>query len=149
MDKTQVFRLLCTRIVIACVSAQAMTPDALDLTLVEYGRPPAPILVLSDLCADDEEDAGDMLTPFAATGPRLPFDEAHASEEPIDNIWLPRWPELGLHRCLKKSLHIAPRIDHFHDGSRIEQLQGCLMGRRGVDEFTGMSLSSLLCRILC
>ena len=99
----------------APLTVQALTPDALDLTLMAHYRPPSPVIVLMSFfaAADDDEDASSRLTtrsPRSALPCTLSTNQGESSDdEPADNIWQPLWPEIGLARGLPIQLRALPK----------------------------------------
>jgi hypothetical protein len=155
MDKTCTIRKATFQVLLSALTVQALTPDALDLTLMAHYRPPGPLIVLMSFFADDDEedeDASSQLTtrsgrsasPRAATWDRGDsFDD-----EPADNIWLPLWPELGLARSLETHPRTLPRAQTI-SYNFINARADLWMGHPAKLAVSGRDLSCTLCRILC
>ena len=52
MDKTCTIRRAAFQVLLIALTVQALTPDALDLTLMAHYRPPSPVIVLMSFFAD-------------------------------------------------------------------------------------------------
>src|SRR4051794_29983655 len=116
MDKTSTIRRATFQVLLSALTAQALTPDALDLTLMAHYRPPGPVIVLMSCFADDDEEDEDAPSQLTTRSPRSASPRAStwdrgdsSDDEPADNIWLPLWPELGLARSLQTHPRALPR----------------------------------------
>jgi hypothetical protein len=94
-----------SRILVAALVLQALTPDAYDLALIAHSRPPGPVVALSSLLNEDREDEDELhfVTHSDATA-RSSGERSSSgkdpSDPPADNVLLPLWPEVGLSRAL-------------------------------------------------
>ena len=58
MDKARDTRWICSRTLFAALVIQALTPDALDLTLLANHRPPGPVFAIMSMLIEEREVEG-------------------------------------------------------------------------------------------
>jgi hypothetical protein len=156
MDKTGFIRTLCSRLLSIALTIQALTPDALDLTLMAHDRPPGPVLVLMGFLADDKEEEeeeeshqADILasgwSPFCVSSP----DHRDSPDESPDNVWEPLWPELGLARGPSNPLKVLPQAQSLLHELIATKACGRCEGRHNGQATSGKDVLSLLCRSTC
>jgi len=156
MDKTSTIRRATFQVLVTAMTVQALTPDALDLTLMAHYRPPGPVIVLMSFFAEEEDDDDEgASSQLRTSSPRSPSPRVASSDQgdssdnkPADNIWQPLWPELGLARSLQIQIRALPRAQTILY-SLIDARAGHWMGRPGGQAVSGRDLSCSLCRILC
>jgi hypothetical protein len=152
MDKTGTIRGAAFQVLLSALTVQALTPDALDLTLMAHYRPPGPVIVLISFFADgDDEDTSSRLTtcPPRSLPRALASDQGEPSDdEPADNIWQPLWPELGLTRGLPIQLRVFSEMQTYLC-TLIDEKGGRWLGRPAGPAISGRDLSCSLCRIVC
>lgn len=107
MDRAGDIRRICSRLLFAALTIQALTPDALDLTLLANHRLPGPILAAMSMLAVEREVEGGLRFTADAEAAIRPsssssFPEEDPSAPPADNVMQPLWPELGLARSLSR-----------------------------------------------
>jgi hypothetical protein len=154
MDKTGVVRKICSRVLFAALTIQALTPDALDLTLLANHRLPGPVLVLMSVLAEerDEEDetrraAAADAEPFSSLSRSSPRQDP--SDPPSDNVMQPLWPEVGLSRNLNRPIGL---ISHLGSTWQFLLIDGSLGRREGRSDGRGnpgKDFSHSTCRMTC
>ena len=155
MDKTSTIRRTAIKVLLGALVVQAMTPDALDLTLIAHYRPPGPVNVVMSVLADDDDESEHASSRLMTGSPRsasprgaaLDKDDS-SDEEPADNIWQPLWPELGLARTIHVQFRALP-LEQSYLLNLIDAMAGRRMGRPGGQAVSGRDLSCSLCRITC
>jgi hypothetical protein len=142
-------------VLLSALTVQALTPDALDMTLMAHYRPPSPVIVLMGFFADEANDDELGSRRLTTCSPRPPWpcalssDQRESSDdEPVDNIWQPLWPEIGLARGLPIPLRALPEAQS-HLCGLIDAKAGRWMGRPCGPAVSGRDLSCSLCRIVC
>ena len=115
MDRTGLLQSLRCQFLLAALVLQALTPDALDLKLLDSARPPGPVLLLLDLWGKGsmgERDLGPAAFAFRTVA-GLPVSSGGQNwtlevcsgrlpQESPEDICQPCWPEMALVRGLKK-----------------------------------------------
>jgi hypothetical protein len=154
MDRTEGISKIGSRILLAALVLQALTPDAYDLAMIAHHRPPGPVVVFISVLNEDREDEDELhfVTHSEATARcscGLSSSGEDPSAPPADNILQPLWPEVGLSRALNRPDVMIP-----HPGSIRHALPLDPAGRRQGDRPTtrtnpGKDPSLSTCRMTC
>ena len=130
MDKARDTRWICSRTLFAALVIQALTPDALDLTLLANHRPPGPVFAIMSMLVEEREVEGELrFTTDDDAGSRSSLTQSspgeYPSTPPTDNVMQPLWPELGLSRTVNRSSGVLAQIGstrHAHSSSILRRV---------------------------
>jgi hypothetical protein len=154
MEKTRIFRTCCSRVLVTALTIQALTPDALDLTLLAQCRPPGPVLVLLSLFAeerDEEDELSQPGVPDCDCPSRLYSSSDHRdrTKELPAELWQPLWPEVGLARNPNKTpcVLLPARLIWHELITEIAPVRW--EGRHNGWDIPSRDLYCSLCRITC
>jgi hypothetical protein len=155
MDRTLIQRTIGRYILISGLTVQALTPDALDLSLLMNHRLPGPVLALLSIFAEEkeeeEEESNKGGDPEVHRGlsPYLSVEHDAPSDDPPSDLCTPLWPELGLALLLSKAPHARLVTSSIWIVLCVPSTDGhTLVGCNG-GITSGRELASSLCRITC
>jgi hypothetical protein len=150
MDRTAILSRICPRILLFALSIQSLTPDALDLTLLNHRCPPGHLLAILSLIMEDRQwNYGDTSSSGSSLGLVEPGGQADQSDEFPGDISQPLWPEVGLDRnpqslqktSLKEISTWSQPVHCDPEGRRVD--------RRSLPHLAALDRSCSLCRYNC
>jgi hypothetical protein len=154
MDKARDTRWICSRTLIAALVIQALTPDALDLTLLANHRPPVPVFAIMSMLVEEREAEGELrFTTDDDDESRSSLTQSspgeYPSDPPTDNVMLPLWPELGLSRTVSRSSGVLAQIGSTWHALVVESSQGRHGFRSSIGSTPGKDLFLSTLRMTC